>query len=194
MTRILVTLASFSLILLVVTLAIGLSIGDLYEWPQPTAETQHWAAVHRLMGLVAALGVVFVESIVVTYFIGTSRWCKEVVETYQLAPTAVRQCNRLKRRTFPWSLAGMLAVVGMIALGAAADPSTGQPNTKSWTVWHLFASFAGIGLIAATYAIAWINVLENHAITGGLVDEVQQIRQQRGLAEINGIGERNGGK
>jgi transketolase C-terminal domain/subunit len=57
----------------------------------------------------------------------------------------------------------------------------------------LFAYFAGIGLIAVSYAIAWINVVENHAIMGGLVDEVQRIHQQRGLAEINGIGERNGG-
>ena len=42
------------------------------------------ATIHRLTGMAAALGVVFVESVVVTYFIGTSRWCKEVSETYQL--------------------------------------------------------------------------------------------------------------
>ena len=34
--------------------------------------------------------VVLVESVVVTYFIGTSRWCKEVVETYRLDPAAVQ--------------------------------------------------------------------------------------------------------
>ena len=37
-----------------------------------------------LTGTSAALAVVFVHSIAVTYFIGTSRWCKEVTETYQL--------------------------------------------------------------------------------------------------------------
>jgi hypothetical protein len=183
MTRILITLASLSLILLVASLVIGLSIGDLYAWPQPSAETQSWAAVHRLLGLVAALVVVFVESIVVTYFIGTSRWCKEVVETYGLDPTPVRASNRLKRRMFPWSLAGMLAVIGIIALGGAADPMTGQPNTRYWIDWHLLAALGGIGLIALSYTIAWLKIVENHAIIGGLVAEVQRIRQERQLDE-----------
>jgi hypothetical protein len=183
MTRILVTLASLSLILLAASLVIGLSVGDLYALPQPSAETQSWAAVHRLLGLVAALMVVFVESIVVTYFIGTSRWCKEVVETYRLDPAAVRASNRLKRRMFPWALAGMLAVIGIIALGGAADPMTGQPNTRFWTDWHLWAAFGGIAVIALTYAVAWLQVVENQAIIGRLVAEVQRVREERGLNE-----------
>ena len=31
--------------------------------------------------------VVFVQSVVVTYFIGTSRWVREVVETYRFDPS-----------------------------------------------------------------------------------------------------------
>jgi hypothetical protein len=46
---------------------------------------------HFLTGLMAALAVVLVESVVVTYFIGTSRWCKEVVETYNLNTAAVEE-------------------------------------------------------------------------------------------------------
>ncbi|MEX0611406.1 MAG: hypothetical protein WD229_04735, partial [Pirellulales bacterium] len=88
MTRILFTLASLSLILLFTALLLGLVIGDLYA-PHPSDETLNWATVHRLTGIAAALGVVFVESVIVTYFIGTSRWCREVVETYGLDRTAV---------------------------------------------------------------------------------------------------------
>src|SRR4051812_22399042 len=132
MTRIFLTLASLSLILLGAAMVIGLSMGDLYERPQPSLETLHWATLHRLTGVAAALAIVFVESIVVTYFIGTSRWCKEVVETYQFDPSIIAMSNRLKRRTFPWALAGMLAVVGIIALGGAADPATMAQNTKPW--------------------------------------------------------------
>src|SRR5262245_41838075 len=121
MNRIFLTLASLSLILLIVAMIMGLTMGDLYARPVPSQETLHWATIHRLTGVAAALAVVFVESVVVTYFIGTSRWCKEVVETYQLDATAVAASNRLKRRTFPWALIGMLAVVGIIALGGAAD-------------------------------------------------------------------------
>ena len=135
MTRILLTLAILSLVLLVAALTMGLSVGDLYH--APGADTLRMATVHRLTGIAAALGVVFVESVVVTYFIGTSRWCKEVTETYHLDPNRVRQSNRLKRRAFAVALVGMLTVVGVIALGAAADPATGRPNTQAWTNYHL---------------------------------------------------------
>jgi hypothetical protein len=180
MTRILPTIASLSLLLLAAALTMGLSMGDLYERP-PSADTLQWATMHRLTGVAAALAVVFVESIVVTYFIGTSRWCKEVVDTYRFDPELARQSNRLKRRTFPWAVLGMLAVVGLSALGAAADPATGQPNTRAWTVWHLFGAFAGILFIGWTYFAAWLNIVANQAIIERLVSEVQRVRRERGL-------------
>jgi hypothetical protein len=186
MTRILITLASFSLILLMAALLLGLTMGDLYARPHPSSDTMRWATVHRLTGVAAALMVVFVESVIVTYFIGTSRWCREVVETYRFEPTAVRDSNRLKRKTFPWALIGMLTVVGVIALGAAADPATGRPNTQSWAEWHLVGSVLGIALIAWTYVVAWNNIVANHAIIERLVAEVARIRQQRGLEPREG--------
>jgi hypothetical protein len=179
MTRILLTLSSFSLILLFTALVLGLSIGDLYA-ARPEEETLHWATLHRLTGIAAALGVVFVESVIVTYFIGTSRWCKEVVETYGLDRTAVAQSTRLKRRTFPWALAGMLAVVAVVALGGAADPATGRPHTQGWAQWHLTGAIAGMLLIAWTYVVGWNNVLANHAIIERVVAEVARIRGERG--------------
>jgi len=127
------------------------------------------------------LAVLLVNSIVVTYFIGTSRWCKEVVETYQLDRAPVLKSNQLKRRTFPWALAGMLGVVAVIALGGAADPASLQPNTKAWANWHLIGAFLGIGLVAWTYLVAWNNILANHAIITGLVAEVSRLRKDRGL-------------
>jgi hypothetical protein len=180
MTRILLTLSSLSLILLFTALMLGLGIGDLYA-SRPSDATLNWATIHRLTGIAAALAVVFVESVVVTYFIGTSRWCKEVVETYELDRAAVAESNRLKRRTFPWALAGMLAVVGIIALGGAADPATGRPNTRAWAQWHLSGAVAGILLIAWTYVVAWNNIFANHAIIERLVAEVGRIRHERRL-------------
>jgi hypothetical protein len=181
MTRIFLTLASLSIILLVAAMMMGLSMGDLYQRPVPSRETLHWASLHRLTGVAAALMVVFVESVVVTYFIGTSRWCKEVVETYQLDRAAVSASNQLKRRTFPWALAGMLGVVAVIALGGAADPASLQPNTKAWANWHLIGAFLGIGLVAWTYLIAWNNIVANHSIITALVAEVARFRQDHGL-------------
>ena len=59
------------------------------------------ATVHRLMGVATAMVVVLVNSIAVTYFIGTGRWCKEVVETYRLDSDLVRRSSAFKRGPFP---------------------------------------------------------------------------------------------
>ena len=183
MIRIFFTLACLSVTLLITALMIGLTMGDLYAKPSPADETLHWATVHRLTGIAAALGVVFVESVVVTYFIGTSRWVREVVETYRFDPAPIVASNRLKRRTFPWALAGMLAVVGIIALGGAADPATMRPNTQAWADWHLWGAFLGIAFVAWTYLIAWNNIVANHAIIQQLVAEVGRVRREHGIEE-----------
>jgi hypothetical protein len=182
MTRILTTLAALSLVLLTAALVIGVSIGDLYH--DPTADTLHLATVHRLTGVAAALGVVFVESVIATYFIGTSRWCKEVTETYRLDPSLYRESNRLKRRAFAVALIGMLAVVGIIALGAAADPATGRPNTQAWTIYHFAAAMGGYGVILWTYLAGWQYVWLNNTIIQKIVAEVAEIRRQKGLEPL----------
>jgi hypothetical protein len=181
MIRIFFTLATLSIVLLVAATMIGLTIGDLYVKPMPDRETLQWATIHRLSGMAAALVVVFVESIVVTYFIGTSRWCKEVVETYQFDRAPVIASNQLKRKTFPWALAGMLAVVGVISLGAAADPATMRPNTQWWAYWHLVGAMLGIVFVAWTYLVEWNNIVANHSIIEHLVAEVGRVRRERGL-------------
>jgi amino acid transporter len=182
MSRIFLSLASLSLVLVIVALMLGLTMGDLDPQSTPAPETLHRATLHRLTGVAAALAVVFVECIVVTYFIGTSRWCKEVVETYQLDRSVIAQSNRLKRRTFPWALIGMLTVVGIVALGGAADPgATVQLNARTWAYWHLLGAMLGIVLVMWTYLIAWNSILANHAIIERVMDEVAQIRERRGL-------------
>jgi drug/metabolite transporter (DMT)-like permease len=181
MIRIFSVLAFLSIVLLIAAMMLGLTMGDLYEKPVPPQQTMHWATIHRLTGVAAALAVVFVESVVVTYFIGTSRWCKEVVETYRFNNTPILASNKLKRRTFPWALAGMLAVVGIISLGGAADPATMRPNTKAWADWHLYGAFLGIAFVAWTYFIEWHNIIANHEIIEDLVAEVGRVRREQGL-------------
>jgi len=181
MSRIFLTLASLSLVLVIAALMLGFTMVDLDPQSMPAPETLHRATLHRLTGLAAALAVVFVECIVVTYFIGTSRWCKEVVETYQLDRSLIAQSSRLKRRTFPWALIGMLTVVGVIALGGAADPgATVQLNTRTWAYWHLLGAMLGIVLVLWTYLVAWNNILANHAIIERVMGDVAQIRERRG--------------
>jgi drug/metabolite transporter (DMT)-like permease len=182
MTRIFPTLGALSLMLVAMSLVFGLSIGDLYADP-PTAETLAWRTRHTLTGVAAALAVVLVESIAVTYFIGTSRWCKEVTETYRLPPNDLAESTRLKRRTFPFCVLGMLAVVGVSALGAASDPGTGRPasDTAYWVNVHLAAALGGLAFVAWTYYRVWLNMAANQAVIERIVARVAQIRAERGL-------------
>jgi hypothetical protein len=185
MNRILLTLAVLSLALLAAAYLIGLSIGDLDH--NPNASVLHWATIHRLTGTAAALGVVFVESVIATYFIGTSRWCREVAETYQLNAAPVKRSNQLKRRAFAWSLLGMLVIVGVISLGAAADPATGRANTQWWIPLHLTGAIAGLAFVGWTYAAAWNLICANQAVIDGIASDVAKIRQERHLDQEPGL-------
>lgn len=180
MTRIFTTLAWFALVAVAANLIIGLMLEDLRA-AEVSQETLTWARVHRLGGVAAALVVVLVNSIVITYFVGTSRWVKEVSETYQLGTRFIAESNRIKRRTFPWATINMLAIVGVISLGGACDPSTGQPNTAAWVTPHLISAFAVVAFLAWTSTIEWNNISANQQVIQNVLDEVQQIRTERGL-------------
>lgn len=173
------TLAWFALVMMGATLIVGLSIEDLHT--EHTEEMLRWATVHRLAGVATALAVVLVNSIVVTYFIGTSRWCKEVCETYGLDVSFIRRSTALKRRTFPWAVMGMLAVVGVIALGGAADPATGMPHTRDWVTPHLWGAMTGLLFIAWVFFAEWKNIEANHVVIADVLAEVRRIRLERGL-------------
>jgi len=66
--------ALFALVLLAATACLGLWLGDLHGVTDPAV--LRWGTVHRLTGVLAALVVVLVNSLTVTYFIGTGRWCR----------------------------------------------------------------------------------------------------------------------
>ena len=99
--------AMFAVALMLATALLGLWIGDLHG--QTDRAVLRWGTVHRLSGVFAALMVVLVNSMAVTYFIGTGRWCREVVETYGLSAALTQGAKAIKRAAFPGSVIGMLA-------------------------------------------------------------------------------------
>ena len=137
--------------------------------------------LHWLFGLSAALVTVLVNSVTVTYFIGTSRWCKEVSETYGLDPQLVSRSNHLKRRTFPWAVTSMLTVVGVVALGGAADPATGREGTALWVTPHLLGAMTGLMIVAWIFFVEWQNIAANHEVINDVMTEVRKIREAKGL-------------
>lgn len=179
MERVFTRAALFAIVLMAVTAGLGLWLGDLHGVTD--RGVLRWATVHRLSGVLAALVVVLVNSLTVTYFIGTGRWCREVVEAYGLDQVFIRRSTSLKRSAFPLALAGMLAVVAIVALGGAADPAAGRKGSRDWVTPHLVG---GLGLAAV---IAWCFQAQLPAIRGqqiligDVMEEVRRERLARGL-------------
>jgi hypothetical protein len=171
--------AWFAVALMVATAGLGLWIGDLHDATDPT--TLRWGTVHRLSGVLAALMVVLVNSMAVTYFIGTGRWCREVAETYRLGPEYVDRSRQLKRRAFPMALLGMLSVVGIVALGGAADPAAGRPGSRDWVTPHLVGSIALVAVIASCFTAQVPSLRRHQELVGEVMDAVRRERLARGL-------------
>ncbi len=139
------------------------------------------ARLHMLMGILASLVAVLVSSISVTYFIGTSRWCKEVVDTYELDQRLASGSTRLKRRSFPCSLGGIVLVLMIVAFGAASDPGTLRESTSDWVLPHFAAALGGGTLITISFVFQAIFIHRNTEIVERILSQVREIRLQRGL-------------
>lgn len=205
MDRLFPVLAALALTLMAVALWLGLSVGDLHilsdevraasraaEPLEPATEAALTAALgaksrHFLWGVLACLAVVFVDSIAITYFIGTSRWCKEVSETYGLDRRFVARSTQLKRRTFPVATLSMLLVVLLASLGAAADPGAAlqiEPPLGRWHQWHLAAALGGMALVGLAFYVQWNNILSNGRVIADVMAEVRRVRTERGLEVV----------
>lgn len=190
MTRYFYPLAATALLMMGATLVLGLTLRGLDIRDPSDRAAQAWASIHRQAGILTGVGVLLVHSIVVTYFIGTSKWCREVTETYRLAPAAAEQSTALKRRTFPLALMSMLVVVGVAALGAASDPAAAlapRPFGQlagldiSWAEVHLLGALLGIGLIGYAFLVEAANIRANQQAIQAILADVRRIRAERGL-------------
>jgi hypothetical protein len=204
--RIFITMASVAVMLLAITLILGLRIGDVPELverakaaKQAGDETKFQeiqarsdlgvAAMinHRLFAIGVSIFVLFVNSMSITYFVGTSRWCREVGETYALDRAFAEQAQRNKRRNFPWALLGMLTILFIAGVGAASDWSVDFPvnveRAANWATPHLIAACAGIGLMIIAFYFQALKLQEQGQHIARIMDEVARIRRERGLSD-----------
>jgi hypothetical protein len=124
--------------------------------------------LHSLCGIAAALVTVLVNSVAVTYFVGTSRWCREVVETYQLPQELADRSQQLKRKTFPWAILGIVSILVIVSLGAASDPGANIQTSDHYVTWHWNISVVGVG------AIGWA-FLAQVGLVGANYEIIEQI-------------------
>tara|TARA_Y100000766_G_scaffold161884_1_gene139024 strand:+ start:169 stop:753 length:585 start_codon:yes stop_codon:yes gene_type:complete len=186
MEKIFTSVAVFAVALMAATAGLGLWIGDLHG--QTDQAILRWGTVHRLSGILAALLVVLVNSMSVTYFIGTARWCREVVETYHLSDNFITKSKGIKRRSFPFALFGMLCVVAIVALQGAADPAAGRTGSEAWVNLHLFGRIGLTGVIAVCLQLQRAKIADQQSLIEEVLVEVRAMREARGLdVEPNGI-------
>jgi hypothetical protein len=137
---------------------------------------------HILLGSVAAVMTLLVNSISITYFVGTSRWSKEVVDTYHLNAEWGIESAKIKRRSFPWAVFGSLVMLAIVALGAAADPSgMNHVQSKLWVQPHYLTALTGIVIIAWSFWKQWNCLSEHFQLIEKIMVEVRRIRQERHL-------------
>ena len=183
MNRIFPPMVWFTLAFLVCTLVLGLTLENIRD--PGDQGTQHRATMHRLSGIAAALVVVLVNSIVVTYFIGTSRWCKEVVTTYRMDAKLLERGMGMKRRAFSNALVGMLVAVVLVATGGAADPGASRQIEPiagiRWSDIHLVGALTGLAVIGWCFFVQWTYIVQQRELIGKIMGEVRRIRRERGL-------------
>jgi hypothetical protein len=185
MNRILMPLAILVLLLIVAVAALGLSLraGDIRDVADESA--RRLATVHRLAGVGTGLVAILVHSMAATYFIGTSRWCREVAEAYRLDAEWLRRSQSLKRRTFPFAALGMLAAVALVASGGAADTApvmrVQAPWGLTWTDVHFATAAVILAFTAYTFLVEWRNITANQVVIAQVMAAVGRIRTERGL-------------
>lgn len=139
----------------------------------PERRRRDW---HTLTGVAAALATLLVNSLTITYFIGTSRWCQEVVDTYQLDPALADQSRALKRAAFPWSLLGIVTILGVAALGALSDPGNLFEAAATWRVPHYLTALLSIPVISYCFWQQIAKIGENYDVIERILAEVESIR------------------
>jgi len=173
MTRIFLVLATLDFLALLASFVVGVLSkmrGALFDLHDPTY------MVHYTLGLSAAVGNLLVHCLVLTYFLGTGRWVKEVCLAYELPDAQWPRLTRdLKRRNTPWVL---LAMGLTIACAAAGEGD--QHGVWPWWV-HLLLAVVVLVVNAGVFVREYRNLRINVGVLDAVMAEVERIRAERGL-------------
>ena len=179
-TRIFLTLASVSTLLLLTVFGLGLNIGD----PR-TLESQPLVSWHLMLALTGLVFATLVHALVLTYFMGTGRWMEDVSKAYQLEDRWRLECQRLKYRVLPWIAGCLLLLLTTIGFGAAADPAarlgfSGGAGLSAST-WHLLVALITLSLNVLANIREFQALERNGQLVNEIVQKVREIRIARGL-------------
>ena len=180
MHRIFLGLAVTDGTLLLVSFLLGFPAAAL-----PRGPGSPWYGIHFLLGLTSTMTTLLVHSIVFTYFLGTTRWVKEVVQVYRMPDWVYAQAVRNKRRTFPFELWGMF-LVGLVAwLGAAADTRRGFDPA-----WHLGTAALALGFNLGAFVAEYAGIVAQARLLLEVKDRADRMREERLAAGAAATGDR----
>ncbi|HUG67422.1 MAG TPA: hypothetical protein VMM76_06705 [Pirellulaceae bacterium] len=138
--------------------------------------------LHFWIGIIATLVTLLVNSISVTYFIGTNRWCREVVDAFSLDQELAKRSQHLKRKAFPWSLIAISLILVIAGLGAASDPVRLNPNAADWVAYHWGLAMLGIAVIGGCLLAQVALIGENYELIKEILAAAEQERERRRIA------------
>ena len=180
MTRIFLTLASVSTLLLLTVFCLGLNVGD-----PKSPESQSLVSWHLMLALTGLVFAALVHALSLTYFMGTGRWMEDVSKAYQLEDRWRLECRQLKYRILPWMTGGLLLLLITIGFGAAADPAA-RLGFSGWaglsaSTWHLLVALATLGTNFFANVREFQSLERNGQLVNEVVAKVREIRIARGL-------------
>jgi hypothetical protein len=179
--RIFTTLASLATLILVAALILGFLIGD----PRDVSEaTRKAMSLHVLTSVAALIFGVLVHAVLLTYFMGTSRWMEEVRLAYQLDTRYSLENRRLKYRTIPPMVLAVIVLIFTIPSGALSV------DAGNWTLFgvltmspaaaHRTYSLFAIVFNAAVNVIEYRAVRRNGELVASVLEDVRRIRVAQG--------------
>ncbi|MGY8768966.1 MAG: hypothetical protein ACKVH8_11150 [Pirellulales bacterium] len=211
MTNIFRTLAIVSLALLGINILLGLRIGDYngqinqlhktaqqvksetdpakQEEAKSTLQSQQteWlqirgrAGIHMILGTLAAICTVLASCVCLTYFVGTSRWCKEVTEAYHFDPAPAERSAIMKRLAFQLAVATMTTMMLLVAIGSLVASTSDY--FRDWSpvmvTPHMVFGFAALAFVAFAFIKQMQLVTENYQIIRQISEQVQKVRQDQ---------------
>jgi len=180
--RIFLTLATLATVFLLTAIVLGLNIGDANS-REPVVQSR--ISTHMLVGLGALTFATLIHAITLTYFMGTGRWIEETSNAYSLDESFYKQNQKIKYGILPGLTLGVLLLITTGALGAVADPAT--PMSLDGTLGMTGAQIHMFGAILTVVVNLVVNFIQFMAISGNMnvvdsvLQNVKQIREERGL-------------
>ena len=182
MKRIFLTLAAIAAVLLCLSIALGLNIGDAKQL-DPAVQSK--ISTHMLVGLGALTFATLVHAITLTYFMGTGRWIEETSNAYSLGPDYHSRNQKIKYGMLPGLSFCVLLLITTGALGAVADPATPMSLDGTLGMTGAQIHFAIAVLTACANLVTnfsqFVAVNRNSNLVEEVLAEVHRIREERGL-------------